>query len=201
MTKKELIDGVSMYYDILKVNRAGRTDFDEIVDDEVFENLYEGKSIVINSLPGIHKVATLVFSKIARQTKESSEIWCCLGTIKGNDEHDKLELYYKFLDLETMTPKFVSSLEYSDFCKNNTVIFLDEFLDMYYPNLSNDLNGYIELRNLYISDIAKIILNLNFDLDKFNLNRICNHYDKVVAYFKKIGRETISIKKNNIIHR
>ena len=113
MTRKELCGAYAAYSRLLEAK------------DNLEQNIEKSKKISKEEL------AHMVLSDVARNTKESSNIWCCLGTINGKDENDRSELYYKFLDLETIEPKLISILEYGDFCRNNAVVLLAEFLKLY----------------------------------------------------------------------
>lgn len=172
MTRKELYGACAVYFRLLETKN-------------IFESEVNEPKKISND-----QIGRMVLSRVASETQESSNIWCCLGTIKGKDENDRIELYYKLLDLETVEPKFISILEYGDFCRNNSVILLDEFLKTYSFTVSDNIEGYTRLRNLFLDDLAKKVFNLNSN--KVSLEDLGNHYDKVIAYYKKIGKETIT---------
>ena len=191
--KKEIIDAFSIYCNFLRDNRFDRIDSKSVeteIDGEEFLNFYNGNSQILNSLSNSHKLATMIFDSVARKTKESSGIWCYFGAVKGNGDLGNLESYHRFLDLETMEPRIISTLEYGDFCRNNSVIIFDKI----YPSENDNLTNFLEFRNSYLSDISKVFLNV--DLDKFKLDKFGKHYDKIVNNYKKLGRLTIDIVKD-----
>lgn len=189
MTRKDLVDGVSMYYDFLKIGLGTRSTLRGVATDEVFDEMYKGDSVIIKKLPGHLQFATMIFSKIALETEESSNIWCLLGTFKKKNEN---KIIHRFIDLETMKEKDISILEYGEFCRNNSVVLLSEI----YPDVSNMSEAFLEYRNIYLVEIAKMVLNLN--IDEIELNTFSNYYDDLIKKFKKDGKVTIkSFKGHN----
>ena len=192
MTKKEIIDVISDYYEFLlnfKSDNETLRNIELKIDKGL--NLYEGNSKEIKRLSNSHKLVTMILGEMARKTEISSGIWCYFGISKENNEN-----YHIFLDLENLEQKYVSFLEYGDFCRENSVIILDEIIKMYYPNEANKLNAFFEFRNLYLSEIARIALGLN--LDEIDIYTFGDHYDNIVSKYKKIGDTTIKDFKNSI---
>lgn len=193
MKKKEIIDAVSIYYNFLKDNKFNKVNL-RSVELEIEErdlDFYKGYSQVLTNLSDLHKIATIILDSVARKTKESSDIWCYFGAVKGNGDSGNIESYHRFLDLETMEPRIISSLEYGDFCRDNSVIILDKM----YPNNTDNLTNFLEFRNLYLSEISKVFLNVN--LDDFKLDIFGKHYDRVVNNYKRLGRMSIEIIKDD----
>lgn len=192
MEKKEIIDAISDYYDFLlkfKLENETFRNTESKMDDGL--NLYEGNSKEINRLSNSHKLITMILGDRASKSEKVSGIWCYFGISKENNEN-----YHVFLDLETMKPKYVTLLEYGDFCRENSVIVLDEIIKMYYPKEANRLNAFLEFRNLYLSEIARVALALN--LNEIDIYTFGEHYDNIVSKYKKIGDTTIKDFKNSI---
>lgn len=188
MTKKEIIDAVSMYYDMLKVGLMSRSTLRGAATDKIYDELYQGNSQTIKKLSGSQQLACMIFSKFAIKTEGSSDIWCFVGLGNAQNEDGKCDVF--LIDLETMNVKEIPIYEFWEFCNSNSVIMLDAL----YPNSNNLLQSFYEYRNLYLSKIASMVLGL--DIDSVKLDTFFNHYDKVVKEFKKNGKSTVR-KSNN----
>lgn len=86
-------------------------------------NLYNGNSKVIKRLPISYKLIIIILGEKANETNTSSDILCYFGIVKENNES-----YHMFLDLETMAPKYVTLLEFGNFCRENSIVSLDEII-------------------------------------------------------------------------
>ena len=171
-----------------------------------YNGVMEGKEYLEKSVDDEKKIKNLdiakqIVSSVAKNTGESSNIWVYIGALKTSDSNDKLlDRYYCFIDLETCKEKYISSLEYGEFCRCNSVILLDNYYEIYgveyilgkgknEPILG--IEGFNILRNIFLSNLSFYLLNPNND--NINVEDFSKHYNDVVNSYKKDGKLTLEI--------
>lgn len=130
-----------------------------------------------------------IISSVLRNTSLSSNIWVCIGAFKTNDINAAvLERYYCFTDLETCKERVVSSLEYGEFCRNNSVIMLESYFEKFRKEFGFGIEGFNILRNNFILEISFYLLNRG--VNNINIDDFENHYNRIVNRYKKDGKLT-----------
>lgn len=145
------------------------------------EKLGFAENQILNGLSVEQQLATIIFSEVAKSTKNSSNIWVYMNFNKAKENDGTVGGYHAFIDLESIELKFVPSLEYGDFCRNNSIINLNEYCKFLNISFQNKSEAFNLIRTLYFSEIARV--------DKFD--NIDEHYKNVVDSFKRDGRYTI----------
>ena len=167
MTRKDLDKIICTYFDLLIENKS------------LEQSIGNGKKIEPKD------IAQLLISSVAKNTRSSSNIWVCIGTI--NQDTDKSQRYYYFVDLERCLGRYIPSLEYGEFCRTNTVIILEKYFEKFRKEFVFGIEGFNTLRNNYIIELSSYLLNSS----SVNIEDFSNHYNRIVTRYKKDGELTL----------